>query len=92
VPFEHTGSAASDEETEIMDGADAVTASVAGSVWQCRVKVGDTVEAGDEMVVLESMKTEIPVITAIGGEVVQVFCDAGDTVKQGQPICAIKPE
>jgi urea carboxylase len=92
LTFEETVSAASDEETEIMEGADAVTASVAGSVWQCRVKVGDTVEAGDEMVVLESMKTEIPVITAIGGEVVQVFCDAGDTVKQGQPICAIKPE
>ncbi|WP_372798127.1 carboxyltransferase domain-containing protein, partial [Pontiella sp.] len=90
LTFEEAVQEASSEETEIMAGAEAVTASVAGSVWQCKVKVGDTVEAGDEVVVLESMKTEIPVIAPAAGEVVQLFCAAGDTVKQGQPVCSIK--
>lgn len=90
LTFEEEVQEASSEETEIMEGAEAVTASVAGSVWQCQIEVGDTVEAGDEVVVLESMKTEIPVITPVGGEVVQVFCNAGDNVQQGQPVCSIK--
>ncbi|MDF7826390.1 urea carboxylase [Pontiellaceae bacterium B12227] len=91
LTFEEEVAAASSEETEIEEGAVAVTASVAGSVWQCQVAVGDSIEAGADAVVLESMKTEIPVSAPCSGEVVQVFCKAGDTVRQGQAVCSIVP-
>jgi len=90
LTFEEAVQETTSVETEIPEGTEAVTATVAGSVWQCQVNVGDTVEAGAEVVILESMKTEIPVIAPVAGEVVQVYCAAGDTVKQGQPVCAIK--
>jgi len=92
LTFEEAVSDASPEENEIEEGAVPVTASVAGSVWQCRVAVGKPVEEGADVVVLESMKTEIPVPAACAGTVAQVFCREGDTVKQGQVICTIRPD
>ncbi|MDF7806891.1 urea carboxylase [Pontiellaceae bacterium B12219] len=91
LTFEEAVNEASAEENEVEEGTVPVTASVAGSVWQFKVEVGDAIEDGAEVAVLESMKTEIPVSVTCSGSVAQVFCKAGDTVKQGQVVCTIRP-
>ncbi|MDF7800221.1 urea carboxylase [Pontiellaceae bacterium B1224] len=91
LTFEEASVGASTEENEIEEGSVPVMASVAGSVWQFKVAVGDAVAEGDDAAILESMKTEIPIAVPCAGEIAQVFCKAGDTVKQGQVVCTVRP-
>jgi biotin carboxyl carrier protein len=57
-----------------------VKAPMGGKVIEVKVKVGDTVNAGDEIVVIEAMKMELPVISEESGAVKEIKCDKGDTV------------
>lgn len=63
-----------------------VEAHITGTVWKIEVEVGDRIEEGDTVVVLESMKMEMPVEAEEGGTVVEVFCQEGDAVDEGQPL------
>jgi biotin carboxyl carrier protein len=58
-------------------------------VWQVRVAVGDHVAVDDELVVLESMKMEIPVVAPRAGTVTSVHVVANDRVAEGDPIVDI---
>ncbi|MEY2591452.1 MAG: acetyl-CoA carboxylase biotin carboxyl carrier protein, partial [Acidimicrobiaceae bacterium] len=49
-----------------------VRAEITANVWQVRVEVGQHVDVGDELVILESMKMEIPVVAPLAGTVSEV--------------------
>ncbi len=91
LTFEEATSEERGDECDVIAGAVPITASVSGCVWKYNVEIGDIVNEGDEVVVLESMKTEIGVTTPCNGEVVQVFNKSGDTIGQGQVVCSIRP-
>jgi acetyl-CoA carboxylase biotin carboxyl carrier protein len=63
-----------------------VDAHITGTIWTVEVSVGDVVEEGDVVAILESMKMEMPVEAEEGGTVVEVFCQEGDAVDEGQPL------
>ncbi len=63
-----------------------VVASLAGVVFKVLVKPGDTVEIGQEVVRLESMKMEIPMEAEVQGIVQEVIVKEGDFVNDGDPL------
>jgi acetyl-CoA carboxylase biotin carboxyl carrier protein len=60
-----------------------IDAHITGTVWTVDVAVGDRVEVGQEVVVLESMKMEMPVESEVAGTVVEVLCESGQSVEEG---------
>jgi acetyl-CoA carboxylase biotin carboxyl carrier protein len=68
-----------------------VEAPVTGSVWKVECAVGDVVEEGDLLLILESMKMEIPVEADIDGRVSELLCAAGDSVADGQALLVLEP-
>ncbi|HEV7788653.1 MAG TPA: acetyl/propionyl/methylcrotonyl-CoA carboxylase subunit alpha [Pseudonocardia sp.] len=69
---------------------DAVTAPMQGTIIKVAVSDGDTVSAGDLVVVLEAMKMENPVTAHKDGTVTGLSAEAGSSVSQGTVICEIK--
>lgn len=67
-----------------------VEAPVTGSVWKVECAVGDEVGEGDVLVILESMKMEIPVEAEVDGRVAELLCSEGDPVTDGQPLVALE--
>lgn len=63
-----------------------VKADVTGKVWKIEAKAGDTLEEEDPIIILESMKMEIPVSAPTDGKVVDVLVAEGDPVKEGQTV------
>ena len=66
-----------------------VKAEVAGSVWQITTKVGQTVEAGDTLMIIESMKMEIPVITEHGGTIDKFMVGEKAAISEGQVVAVL---
>ena len=66
-----------------------VNAHITGTVWKIQVAVGDTVAEGDTVVILESMKMEMPVETSHAGKVAAVLVKEGDAVEEGAPLVEI---
>ena len=60
-----------------------IRAEMVASIHSVVVAVGDSVEAGDTVVILESMKMEIPVVLEAGGTVLDIAVAAGDAVSEG---------
>lgn len=60
-----------------------VEAQITGNVWKIQVAVGDAVGEGDELVILESMKMEIPVESPASGTVSEIRVSEGDGVEEG---------
>ena len=67
-----------------------VKSEITGTVWQVKSKPGDTVESGDTLVVIESMKMEIPVITEDGGVVKEILVKEKDPVAEGQVVAVLE--
>ncbi|GAA3424970.1 biotin/lipoyl-binding carrier protein [Streptosporangium sandarakinum] len=67
-----------------------VRAEMVANVWKVLVAEGDTVEDGDTLVILESMKMEIPVIAEDDGVVVQLKVAEGDVIQEGDLIAVIE--
>jgi len=67
-----------------------ITADIAASVVRVEVVVGDMVAADQALVVLESMKMEIPVLAAAAGRVAAVGVAVGDTVLEGDLLVTIE--
>lgn len=61
-----------------------VLSEVSGSVWKVEVAVGQVVAAGDTLLIVESMKMEIPVEAPVGGTVTEVLVAEGEAVADGQ--------
>ena len=66
-----------------------VKSPMAGSIWQIVVAVGDTVAAGDELVILESMKMEIPVEAPHAGAVTSIAVEPKAIVQEGDVLLTI---
>ena len=67
-----------------------VVAELVGNVWKVQVQPGDHVEADDTLVILESMKMEIPVLAPVGGTVQEVRVKENDVVREGQVLVVIE--
>ena len=57
-----------------------VTAPMGGKILDIKVKPGDSVNEGDEIIILEAMKMELPVVTNDSGTVKEIKCKIGDAV------------
>lgn len=69
--------------------ADEVRAEMVANVWKVVVTEGDAVSDGDTLVILESMKMEIPVIAESDGMVTKLAVNEGDVVQEGDLIAII---
>jgi biotin carboxyl carrier protein len=69
--------------------AEEIRAEMVANVWKVVVAAGDSVEDGDTLVILESMKMEIPVITETAGKVSALHVAEGDVVQEGDVIAVI---
>lgn len=69
---------------------EAVRAAVTGTVWELKAKVGDTVQAGETLVVLEAMKMEYAVVATVAGKVLDIAVGTGDMVQQGAALCLLE--
>ncbi len=70
-------------------GSVTVGASVPGKVFKVEASVGQSVKAGDCIVVLESMKMEIPVVAPQDGTVASINVAVGDTVENGDTLATL---
>ncbi len=66
-----------------------VESEVTGSVWKIVVGVGDAVASGDVLLILESMKMEIPLESPISGRVTELLVQPADVVEEGQVLIVI---
>ncbi|MEQ1579449.1 MAG: urea carboxylase [Steroidobacteraceae bacterium] len=86
-----TTGADSKEGVAIPAGCIAVASPVSGSVWQLGVTVGQKLAADAEMLVVEAMKMEIPILADEACEVVEVRCERGRAVSAGETLLVVKP-
>ena len=70
--------------------ANTVSAHITGTVWKIEVKVGDQVTEGQTLVILESMKMEMPVEAPAAGRVKAVLVGEGATVEEGAPLVELE--
>lgn len=70
--------------------ADEIRAEMVANVWKVVTSAGTQVEDGDTLVILESMKMEIPVLAESSGTVTQLAVNEGDVVQEGDLIAVIE--
>jgi acetyl-CoA carboxylase biotin carboxyl carrier protein len=66
-----------------------VAAHITGTVWKIECAVGDAVAEGDTVVVLESMKMEMPVESEDAGTVRAIHVREGQAVREGEPLVTL---
>jgi biotin carboxyl carrier protein len=69
--------------------AEEVRAEMVANVWKVVVSAGDEIAGGDTIVILESMKMEIPVLAENAGTVQELKVHEGDVVQEGDVIAVI---
>ncbi|HEY3728538.1 MAG TPA: biotin/lipoyl-binding carrier protein [Solirubrobacteraceae bacterium] len=67
-----------------------VEAHITGTVWKIEVEVGDSVDEGDAVVILESMKMEMPVEAEDPGVVKEIRCSEGQSVSEGDTLVVLE--
>jgi acetyl-CoA carboxylase biotin carboxyl carrier protein len=67
-----------------------VKSNMAGTVWKILVKAGDKVEAGQDVLILESMKMEIPISAEAAGTVKSVNVKEGDFINDGDVVVELE--
>jgi acetyl-CoA carboxylase biotin carboxyl carrier protein len=67
-----------------------VEAHITGTVWKIEVAVGDVIEEGDTVVILESMKMEMPVEAEDPGTVKEILCSEGQSVSEGDALVVLE--
>ena len=67
-----------------------IEAHITGNVWKIEVAVGDQVDEGDTVVILESMKMEIPVEAEDAGTVKEIRCEEGQSVSEGDVLVVLE--
>lgn len=63
-----------------------IKSEMAGTVLEVKVKAGDSIKSGQEIVVLESMKMEVPVMANQSGKVAEIKKQVGDFVNEGEAL------
>jgi len=74
------------EETQLPD----VDAHITGTVWKIECEIGQAVEEGDTLVILESMKMEMPVEAEDPGTVARIACEEGQSVSEGDTLVVLE--
>jgi acetyl-CoA carboxylase biotin carboxyl carrier protein len=67
-----------------------IKAHITGTVWKIEKQVGDSVGSGDAVVILESMKMEMPVESPVAGKVSEVRCAEGEAVEEGAVLAVVE--
>ena len=67
-----------------------VEAHITGTVWKIEVEVGQEIVEGDTLVILESMKMEMPVEAEDSGTVKEVLCEEGQAVNEGDTLVVLE--
>jgi acetyl-CoA carboxylase biotin carboxyl carrier protein len=67
-----------------------IKAELAGNVWKVLCKEGQSVAADETLLILESMKMEIPVTAPRAGKVTRLHVKEGDTVQEGQLLAELE--
>ncbi len=67
-----------------------VEAHITGTVWKIEVEVGDSVQEGDTVVILESMKMEMPVEAEDPGVVKEILVQEGQSVSEGDALVVLE--
>ena len=67
-----------------------IKSEVTGSVWRVLVSEGASVDEDQTLIVVESMKMEIPITASDSGEVVSILVKEGDPIAEGVPVVTIR--
>jgi acetyl-CoA carboxylase biotin carboxyl carrier protein len=67
-----------------------VDAHITGTVWKVECQIGQEVEEGDTLVILESMKMEMPVEAEDDGKVKEIKCEEGQSVSEGDTLVILE--
>jgi acetyl-CoA carboxylase biotin carboxyl carrier protein len=67
-----------------------VKAELVGNLWKITTEVGQQVEEDDTIMILESMKMEIPVLSPVSGTIKEFLVHEGDVVQEGQTVAIIE--
>ena len=67
-----------------------ITAHIAGTVWKIEVEVGAEVAEGQTVVILESMKMEMPVESPAAGKVARILVTPGQAVEESTPLLELE--
>jgi acetyl-CoA carboxylase biotin carboxyl carrier protein len=67
-----------------------VRAHITGSVWKVECAVGDQVAVGDELIIIESMKMEMPVEAETAGTITEIRTAEGDAVEEGDVLVVLE--
>ena len=67
-----------------------VEAHITGTVWKVEVEIGDSVSEGDTVVILESMKMEMPVEAEDPGVVKEILVEEGQSVSEGDALVVLE--
>ncbi len=81
----------SGDAVAVPDGAELVEAPFGGNVWKLLKAVGDPIEAGETIAILEAMKMEFPVLSPAAGTVAALYVAEQQTVTPGAPVLALTP-
>ena len=76
------------EQGEPMD----IKAHITGTIWKIEVAVGDEVEEDDVVIILESMKMEMPIEAPADGNITEILAKEGDAVKEGQVLAKMEED
>jgi len=66
-----------------------ITAHITGTVWKIEKRPGDPVAEGDPVVILESMKMEMPVESPVSGQLLAIRCSEGKAVPEGTVLAVV---
>ena len=81
--------AITDVQTDWPEDHIVIESPVAGSVWQYCVEPGDIVETNQPLLILESMKMEIPVLASERAQIVEILSEANQAVRSGQALVVL---
>ncbi|MDO7927567.1 urea carboxylase [Pseudomonas sp. KFB-139] len=80
------------DEPALEAGQQGIDSHIAGNLWQVQVQPGERVAAGDVLVILESMKMEIPLLAPVSGVVRDVRVQPGSAVRAGQRVVVLETD
>lgn len=66
-----------------------ISSDMGATVWKVLVRPGDSVDVGQELLILESMKMEIPVVSPCAGRVHSIYVSESDAVEEGQVMLSL---
>lgn len=67
-----------------------IKSEIAGKVWLIEAEVGQTVEEDDAVIILESMKMEIPVAAPVNGKITEILVEKDEAVAEGQTVARME--